>query len=368
VRLDLRIAILLLTSFLTLPACKVPDKGPCLTPDFRLRVLDPDGTPVKLILVDQHPPGVWDVISNCDDVCPEGDAFRIFPGPHIDRKLPLCVGVRGLGAVSISIPPFEVEEVTVRFEQPGTLDVIATGMHGAPGRYLITVAATGDGPSDCYFEGTLDPEDGLAEFPLQPGEYAVEICQPSLRYDPIFATRVTVKPGLNLLPIDLPPSYDIAIRLPGERDEEWIAAFTPDGAPLFEDREEAGLFEYVGLPPGAYSFVLHGDEQEDAMTVQVPAERVVLFQPSRIDGMRVRVIFDHESLVQAGMRDGDLVIAMAGTEFCSWRMALSLVDIAAVLPEVEITILRNDQRLLRKVPGKLLRDAVDQNRLTPVRR
>jgi len=318
-----------------------------------LRVLDPEGNPLSEVYIDRHDPAAWDVVYSSDSVIREGDVHRVLLSPDIDPSFPLSVGSR-FGAVSVPIPSPDVKEVTVRFPLPGTLDLSVTGTHGHLGHYLVFVAAVRGGASDGYFEGTIHPDDYLSEMAFQPGQYDLEIVRHPQGYDPLIAKRITIKSGVNRLAVQLPETHDLTITLPNDATGEFLEAWSATGTPIHAEQEGERQFEYVGLVPGTYTFVLKRDEEEDAMAVRVPCPGPVRFRPSRIDALHVRVCPlypEEEPLAQAGFEDGDLVVEIQGVGFTNWREARELLREASSIARVEVTVLRQDRKLRLNVPG-----------------
>ena len=350
-------AILLAALLLSIASCAGPaQQANQQSPrELRLRVIDPDGHPLSEVHIDRHDPAAWDVVYSSDSVIREGDVHRVLLSPDIDPSFPLSVRSR-FGAISVPIPSPDVKEVTVRFPLPGTLDLTVTGIHGDPGHYMIFVAAVRGGATDGYFEGTIHPDDTLAEMAFQPGQYDLEIVRHPLGYDPLIAKRITIKSGVNRLALQLPETYDLTITLPDDATGEFLEAWSATGTPINADREGERQFEYVGLTPGTYSFVLERGEQEEVMTVRVPCPATVDFHPSRIDALHVRVwnLSKEEPLAQAGFEDGDLVIEVQGQSFTSWREARGLLRKAASNAKVEVTVVRQDRQLKLTVPGETI--------------
>jgi hypothetical protein len=348
-------------------ACGGQSKATDGAQEFTLHVFGPDGKVVNDATVSRHEPAGHDVILEFGSAVLDGESYRVRLTPGIDREIPLTVSSR-FGAAKLPIPAPGTDDVTVRFRRPGTIDLAIRGIHGDPSKYLVFVTAAGEGPSDGYYEGSLDPENTLAETSFQPGMHDLTVVRHTQGYEPLLSERVRIDAGENRLAYRLPTTYDATILLPEKAHGRFVAAVSETGTSIDADHEKKDRFEYEGLLPGTYYFVLEGDGDEDAMAVRLAASGLVEFRPSRIDAIRVNLSplgTENDPLATAGFQDGDRILAIGGQGFASWREALSMLGESAASPEVRVTLLRGDQQLELTVSGTLLGEAKD---LTPANR
>ena len=149
-------------------------------------------------------------------------------------------------------------EVTLRFEEPGTLDVQVTGLVGSiyEGRVRARIESAGrDGrPVSNRNEGELDA-DGVSRLTgLQPGRYEVVLQLGSQRWRSrtIASKEVAIRSGPNRVTVPMPTLYEVAFE--GLEQGGFVQGGT--GSSLFHyiltpTKEGRALCD--GLPAGAYT-------------------------------------------------------------------------------------------------------------------
>jgi hypothetical protein len=86
------------------------------------------------------------------------------------------------------------------------------------------------------------------------------------------------------------------------------------------------------------------DRQRGSMAFTVPGPSRFLFVPDRVDCLRVVIQNTCGLLARWGLRDGDLVAAVDGTEIPNAGAAWALLELTATRDRSVLTVLRNGDR------------------------
>ncbi len=88
-----------------------------------------------------------------------------------------------------------------------------------------------------------------------------------------------------------------------------------------------------------------GGDGEGVMTVRVPGPPEVMFTPEPVNAIRVGITDPAGYLGRSGFRDGDLIIALEGTEFEGTRQIQLLFATNESKEQCTFTVLRGGERL-----------------------
>jgi S1-C subfamily serine protease len=138
-----------------------------------------------------------------------------------------------------------------------------------------------------------------------------------------------------LVPEDLPDDIRRLSLSPRERGASTVysaSASLSDGKFVFED-----------VPPGDYRLSSWG-RSTTQMDVVVSGSLVVRYDPVVMDALRVVVSDPAGAIAASGLRDGDLVVGVDGTEFENTTQINALMSLAQTKPKATLTVLRGTTR------------------------
>lgn len=196
-----------------------------------------------------------------------------------------------------------------------------------PGTWSVRVTADSD-----RYDGRAGFEVAFATFELAAGPQELTLPFPPLGTLRL-AVAAAVKEGLSLAPI--------ASSSTDERRSTRYAS--PDAT---------GTITFSDLPPGLYEVRGSGDR---FMVVEAPSSKVIAFVPEAVNAQRVVVIDPKGRLAVAGLKSGDLVVAIDGREFAS-RDELDRIRQSLRGDGVTLTVDRAGQLFEVVLPPALLKD------------
>jgi hypothetical protein len=242
--------------------------------------------------------------------------------------------------------------VEVRLEKPASLTVRVTGYtaSGHAGHVkliLVPPAGRGGGP---YWQTDRPPdEQGVYRLPhVTPGDYrlVVQAMLDKTTRIPAGVHDVMVAPGDNSIEVAMPRLHSLAIvsgtanarfglRPPLESGQRWrCAPRSPRG----------GRVVWEHLPAGEYRIEPQGPARR-AIRVSVPGTREVEYDPRPDNCLLVRITDPAGVFARAGLEDGDVIVAIDGTELTDSRQMQALGTLAMKKREAEVTVLRGGRRV-----------------------
>jgi hypothetical protein len=291
---------------------------------------------------------------------PDGRPLRSLHGPERMARLPdgtyrirssvlrqrperwrVRVGHHRYGTREIEVPEGPAPTATVRFETPGTL--------------LVTVEAYGERAVGGTFHLDLETEDhpygdvdheGRCRFDkVVPGRYPLHLLLHDRgRTERILTTEIEVRSGENAASLALPALHTVTVLAPRLPVRHGLSLRRVDGT---IDRHEwtgddrRAVWHHV--PAGAYE--LRADDAGESMRIDVPGATIVRFEARPYDALVVTVTDPAGFLARSGLRDGDRLVAVNGTEFTGPRqMNRALVQAVRAGP-VRLAVLRGGARL-----------------------
>jgi hypothetical protein len=242
-------------------------------------------------------------------------------------------------------------QVEVRLEEPASLNVKVTGYteggHAGHVR-LILVPPAGAGGSP-YWQTDRPPDaQGRYVVPgIPPGDYRLVVqamLDKSTRI-PALVESIMVTPGENRIEIAMPRLYSLTIR------SDTAARFglrppldSPSRWRCPPRALHGGRVVWEHLPAGDYRIQPEGPSRR-GIPVSVPRTREVEYDPRPDDCIVVRITDPAGILAGAGLLDGDLIVAIDGTELTDSRQMQALATLAMKNEEAAITVLRDGKRL-----------------------
>jgi hypothetical protein len=213
-------------------------------------------------------------------------------------------------------------------------------------------AAVRPGPWD----PALEP-DGHQEFgPFPPGDYVLSLWMGP--YAPFLERRLTLASGPRELHLALPPIYVLDVRIEGPEGDQGFYLERLDGpAGYAAPRVVDGRFlRFEGLVAGEYVLSRHHGPRQH-MPLTITGDRVVTFKPIVLDAMRVTVADPEGPLARGGFVDGDLVLAIDGTEIRGETQGYGLLRLAVARGSGTFSLVRGGKR--RDVEVRLPEEVLD---------
>lgn len=250
-------------------------------------------------------------------------------------------------------------EVVIRFAEPAMLDVLVAGFteseHAAKLAVDIVPASATPGPFGSH-QATPD-RDGCVRFgPIESGDYDLLLfVRPNAWGIFVAAKRpVTLAPGTNTLSVPMPTLHTLVVSDPDGKQGAGLT-LTPEGATAGMARVRVALdsslsARFESLPEGAYQ--LQRDDNTGLMRVTVPPGGAIAFRPTPFNAMRLMVRDGDCPATEAGLKNGDLVIAVDGEEFGSVDdLGLALATLRTK-EKATLTLLRGGSRIKVSVNGQ----------------
>jgi hypothetical protein len=224
-------------------------------------------------------------------------------------------GTKKFGKKSVSYKRGEKREFEIRFREPATLAVTVRGFAGSEHADKIElglVRREGEGDT----KKTAPDAEGRAVLgPVESGDYDVVLFVRCGRHQSIGAVKkpVSLPAGESEATLAIPPLHELVIA--GNKGEQYhITADENFGGWFYESRTcgDDGRATFGPLPAGRYT--LRADGKPGDMTVSVPCGEVT-YRASEYNALKVSIQDPDGALAKAGLQDGDLVVAVNGTEF-----------------------------------------------------
>lgn len=306
--------------FLTVQ-CEGPDGGPLLGCGFRTRIKRSQwSTSNNGVRTRQSGLGLYR-ISFAE--LSEGDvSYADWPD---DASVSLAIIHPTYGEQLIELREGQ-REATVRFQEPASLTVVITGHSSESATknpIWIEVVRSDDpdkngwrGGSD---DGTKSPDaQGRVRFTkLSPGLVEVRLLTSRNTFPRRAATKLEteLRPGTQEVTMAMPVLHELSVHAPGlkkgedlylnqvrsDPNDPWVG---PHSAAV----DSTGRARFASLVAGKYSL---NDQRGGTIEVTIPTGEV-LFEPRRNDCIRVTINDRKGSMFRAGLRGGDLIIAIGG--------------------------------------------------------
>ncbi|HAK94767.1 MAG TPA: hypothetical protein DCM87_07115 [Planctomycetes bacterium] len=338
---------------------------PPLSPDDYtvLRVLAPDGTPLSRYSYELAWPG--DTAHRKDGTC------WLFPTRAAqEQHLSMSVRVRapGYGDRRVSFGR-DVREVVVRFAEPAALEVTWSALDPRLARRDVV---------DLHFSvelvelETRQKHDARARaaagrlrvFGLPPGMYTAAIeaqCGFSTR---MCSTEIDLRSGENRFDVPLGGVSTLTVVVdPALRGKDLAIRSLGIDPPISGSSEigDDGVAVLPLLPPGEYRLAVHGSSSEGDMRVMLPGPADVRFEPRPAGGL---LVLDVEGIEEAGLRNGDRIVAVEGAAVTSAPALRAAVLSARSRRTVKIAVVRGEARVELDVDPDAIAD--ESHRFWPV--
>ncbi len=262
-------------------------------------------------------------------------------GDFEDAVTELTVVSAKYGAETTTVRVGEDSEITVRFTDPAELLVTLAGYAGSghEGELVARLGESNPNQSVAFrAEQSFDVEGRMRLGPVQPGSYQVELrTRTGERYWSrlVSSTPVTLVSGTNEITLEIPALYTLIVRVPegsksrsfslaNEAEESWSGASA--------EVNDAGQAVFRKVAAGTYTLMDESDMMSGVMTVRIPDQLDVSFEPAPVNALRVTITDPDGGLAEAGFRDGDIVIGLDGKEFTS-MMELQMRLMASMTQE-----------------------------------
>lgn len=330
-----------------------------------VRPLDPDGNPITNARISILGPGRRGGASVRQ---PDGSFHVAFPpandGGGIDGPFQLTVDSAQYGTEVIELTRGDAE-VTVRFEPGADLLVVLDGYTGSPVQGLLTLRLLATDPrrseqdvsiSWKSHEGNPLRPDGTQEFgPVRPGSYrlVVDLGGHGMPPETLASRDVELVAGDNELVFELPAFHSLEVFAPDAGDGRSIVLVGLGEKRVSYlgrlDAEKRATFQAV--PQGDYVLALSGS---GSMRVTLMSDLALEFHADIPDAaLAVSVHRSGGALQEAGLHDGDLIVAIAGHSLDRVR---SLPDLALLGGELELTVVRGSSSFVAAVEAARLLD------------
>ncbi len=249
-------------------------------------------------------------------------------------------------------------ELTIEFEEAGTLEVTIAGYAGSgeEGKIRLAVQSVRGDPRSRYqsFRGRggtrLDAEGRQIFTGLAPGAYEIEISleRGRSRYATAARVPIIVKSGRNRDTVNLPVLYTLTVLAPGAEEGVNLSLRNRGQSSgryfSLSATVTSGRAVFANVPAGEYELRGRSGSVKGAMNVSLPGQGVVRFEPVQKDCLRVQISSATGRLAAAGLLDGDLVVAIDGVDLTDASQAMTLLRAAYVKPQAILSVLRGRGR------------------------
>jgi hypothetical protein len=233
----------------------------------------------------------------------------------------------------------EASEVLLRFGEPASVDLGIDWTEDGPDSVRVRLVPP-EGPEVSTW---LCQGESERLGPVLPGIFRVFV---RTRTGEVSCTpgEITLAPGLNSVVLRLGLLYEVVVAFGEDRASTEVTVGDDEGDAVFQGEVGSdGDLRIGSLVPGAYRLWLM-DRQRGSMAFTVPGPSRFLFVPDRVDCLRVVIQNTNGLLARWGLRDGDLVAAVDGTEIPNAGTAGALLELAATRERSVLSVLRNGDR------------------------
>lgn len=275
------------------------------------------------------------------------------------ESVELTAKSKAFGDAGVELAPGS-SAVEITFVEPADLELLVTGdLAGKYAAYLARAEAEGEVERmNPYFGGMRGMESvdaaGRALFSgKQPGAYVLHVFEGDGRHGratPLITEDVVLRPGSNAMTVALPTLHDVALHAPKGREGQrfWMRRDDSDGSGAPRTDRNGRLGEdlrctFEGVPAGRYLVGTWGRSGNQQMTVDVPGGEVV-WDPQEPDCLRASPVTAGSAAHEAGLRDGDLVIAIDGKDVDA-RRGVSVLPIRLMNETLQLTVVRDGRTL-----------------------
>jgi len=255
-----------------------------------------------------------------------------------------------LGSTHADIDPASGAEVELRFGTPARLSVKIEGaLAGGPHLEVAVGNAEESGGTSPIVDGVYERRDvegdAVAFGPFSPREASVELSSTDAddnRMD-LASVKVSLVAGENAVTLVVPTFQPLRVAVP-DNVNPWSVSLrrlgTVHGDALSKDASGNLPAAWRALPPGRYRLSC----PEGDMTLTLPCPPEVRFVPKPYTALLLSVADDSRAQA-AGLRDGDLVVAIEGTAFENSKHIDALFAAAKLKTSSRLSILRGGQRV-----------------------
>lgn len=263
------------------------------------------------------------------------------------------------GQVMVPLEP-GADEISIEFLPGCTLHLdIAGDLSAGLSAHVNRLDASGE-PTERYITmmtGGIKkiPDDGqLSMMALQPGKYEVNVYETGhgaesfgfkARGDRVMSENIEIIRPETDLRIVVPSMHKVQVHAPNVGAGETFRLSQGDKA-VFSTGHRAkldndGIATFERVPAGEY--VLSGPERKKPMNISVPTGEIQ-WVTEVIDSARVRSVEAGGAADQAGLRRGDIVIAVDGSPV-KGKVRSSTIAKSANQQSVRLTVLRNKESM-----------------------
>ncbi len=330
-------------------------------------VLDPSGKPLSDVSFDTaYRTATTRSSSRGIEVFPRPDgSFVVLNHPTNERgggTHSVTANSAKYGEKEVSYKAGETTHLEVRFGDPATLDLSLAGFDAGAHLSAVTVVLL---PYPCEAEDVFfasedtapDVKGRLALGPVEPGEYEV-VLRVSVGGETLVAAtrRVTLGPGKSALSIPAPRLHSLVVVDPEAKPDQTLALRFEGNRLRSEARaqvDEGGRARFEPLPEGSYQLAREGDAS-GAMRITIPGPAEIVFKPSPYTALRARIADADGPWGKAGLKDGDLIVAIDGKDLESADGLQRGYAVLVAVEEATVTVLRGGSRIDLTVNGRRL--------------
>jgi hypothetical protein len=283
-----------------------------------------------------------------------GGSMRLPDGTLVFRPCspgePDVVTARGFGSRK-AVPDPATGGYRVRFEEPAFLDLT---VESGEADLSVAVHACEAGEDRWPQRASLSSKRARLG-PFQPGRYRVvedkgraeeahiELCPGE--------NRLALRPATGVLEVILPEGTgELSLSCRQVRGSCTRSGKGPPG----------GTITFEGLQPGQYTLTCQGPTPAlGSMVVTVPATGPVPFAVPVVTALRIRIEDPPGAFARAGLRAGDLIVAIEGKTFRTAEEASAILTLAASRDAATITIRRGEEEFVVTLPGAELDGSED---------
>ncbi len=270
------------------------------------------------------------------------------------------------GSKQVEYDPAATRELTLKFQNPATLEVTVAGYRDSEfvGKLQVQIKqkkakeeeeeAVDVGSRFGDMQEGLDAEGKLTVGPVEPGEYEIDLMLNTGESwggrIPIRKTPVTLSTGANTATLRIPPLYQLTVTFekavkgehimlgPASEKRRW------GGWGVQKQMSEDGKVVFEKLPEGTYKIQKWTGADAGSMEITLPGQSSVAFKPKPVNALRVVVSDSAGVLGRAGLQTGDLIIGLDGTEFKNMAHMQMLLYTSMGKEKASLMLLRGGAR------------------------